>query len=460
MNISRLIKELKNGNNPKENLSIYGQLLMNSYHNIAIGDFSLALTENFDYLCDEKEGIIYDGRVLVEEVASHLCDTAKEYYADDLNRLDLCRNEVIRTLKELEAYLHFFSVYEHVYNRAEFKFDFEPVTEDVEALTLDIMNYIASATDSQKQNERIQSVLGELPLRLTGLKFEEFVENACKCYIGARSDMTDTFFDQMEDASKAPIANRLSDQWMDMKELAEILENTSIDSMSKEELKRLSDRLQLSAQDLAKNLSNGMDLLNIINKLYLLLIVEPYTISNENALKGYRIIRSYLKSIKTGDFFDIDENILGGLEKILEEQQKYVGEHMFMEDSLREFYQKYKESLQSYNCDRLFTDLMKAEKLCYGYPLSDIHCVSDVFSTDVAYISKKTSELLSSYRDAFKQCTRNVRRALMSMAFENMPVPFNSMEQIQDFIYNSFMSTSGYEKTAGVNMIRNLMQTF
>ena len=389
-----------------------------------------------------------------------MCNSLKEYYGEDLNRLDSCRNEVIKVLKELEAYLHFFSAYEHIYNRAEFKFDFEPVTEDIESLTLEIMNYIASASDSQKQNERIQSVLGELPLRLTGLKFEEFVENACKCYVGARSDITDTFFNQMEDVSKAPIANVLSDQWPEMKELALSLENASLDLMTKDELKVLSDRLQLSAQGLAKNLSNGMDLLNIINKLYLLLIVEPYTISNDHALKGYRIIRSYLKSIKSGDFFDIDENILGGLEKILEDQQKYVGEHMFMEDSLGEFYQKYKDVLQTYNCEKMFADLMKAEKLCYGYPLSDIHSVSDVFSADTAYINAKIGALLASYKDSFKQCTRNVRRALMSMAFETMPVPFNTMEQIQDFIYNSFMSTSGYEKTAGVHMIKNLMQTF
>ena len=176
MNINRLIKDLKNGNNPKENLSVYGQLLMNSYKNIAIGDFALALTENFDYLCEEKEGIIYRGRVLVEEIAGHLGDAPKENLQDDIARVDACRNEVIETLKALETYLHYFGVYEHILNRYEFKYDFDPVTEDMDGLTLDIMNYISSITDAQKQNERIQSVLGELPLRLTGLKFEEYVE--------------------------------------------------------------------------------------------------------------------------------------------------------------------------------------------------------------------------------------------------------------------------------------------
>ncbi len=460
MNISRLIKELKNGNNPKENLQLYGQLLMNSYQNIAIGDFSLALTESFDYLCEEKEGIIYEGRVLVEEITCHLCDSLKEFYAKDLEQIDACRNEVIGTLKELETYLHYFSVYEHIFNRAEFKFDFEPVTEDIDALTLDIMNYIASATDSQKQNERIQSILGELPLRLTGLKFEEYVENACKCYVGARSDMTDTFFDQMEAVSKAPKVSELSDNWLDMKEFAIALDNISFDTISKDELKHLSDQLQLSAQTLAKYLSNGTDLLNIINKLYLLLIVKPYIEENTRSTKGYRIIRSYLRSIKSGDFFDIDEDILGGLETILEDQQKYVGEHMFMEDALSEICQNHREEIQTCGYELMYNALMKSEKLCYGYPLSNIHNISSAFTTDATYVNAKINSLISSYREAFKQGSRNVRRALMSMAFETMPVPFNNMEQIQDFIYNCLMSTSGYEKTAGVSMIKNLMQTF
>ena len=70
MNINKLIKDLKNGNNPEEQLGVYSQLLLYSYLRLTYGRFALNFTEKYDLLSE-------DGGSLVSEVLADVLALAR-----------------------------------------------------------------------------------------------------------------------------------------------------------------------------------------------------------------------------------------------------------------------------------------------------------------------------------------------------------------------------------------------
>ena len=197
MNINRLIKDLKNGNNPEENLSAYSQLLLASYERLTLGRFALDFTEKYDVLAKEEGGVA-DILQVVASVTRKIGNGQTDTLAQDLIRLDDMRGKVLENLDALEEYLHYFQLYEHIFNRLNYRFeDSLPLTDDA-ALARRLMGYITEKQDAETVNERIQAILGELPVRLTTTKFFELLENGCLCYTGARNDMADSFFARME----------------------------------------------------------------------------------------------------------------------------------------------------------------------------------------------------------------------------------------------------------------------
>ena len=102
----------------------------------------------------------------------------------DIEKIDELRNQIIRETEAASAYLDCFRIYEYVLNRLEGRFkESLPVYEDSQVIDA-IMGYIVSAKETAIQNERIKSVLEQLPLRFTKAKFSAIVSQALSIYEG------------------------------------------------------------------------------------------------------------------------------------------------------------------------------------------------------------------------------------------------------------------------------------
>ena len=87
------------------------------------------------------------------------------------------------------AYTDAFQAYEYVLNRLEGRFEPQlmgnrSVQPDEEEWTAEIMAYITDTDEAMVVNERIQSVVGQLPIRLTRNKFFAMVEEGLSVYKG------------------------------------------------------------------------------------------------------------------------------------------------------------------------------------------------------------------------------------------------------------------------------------
>ena len=107
----------------------------------------------------------------------------------ELEELNGLRDDTASAMEANTAYTDVFQAYEYVLNRLEGRF--EPqlmgnrnVRPDEEEWTAEIMAYIMDTDEPMVVNERVQSVVGQLPIRLTRNKFFAMVEEGMSVYKG------------------------------------------------------------------------------------------------------------------------------------------------------------------------------------------------------------------------------------------------------------------------------------
>ena len=148
MNMNRLIKDLKNGNNPEENLGAYSQWMFSSYERLALGRFALDFTEKYDLLAKDEDGIARKVLGTVTQITRDLTSSKTGAFTGDLAKLDEVRTKVIQTMDTMEEYLHYFQLYEHIFNRLSYKFEESLSVIDVREMTEKVMAYITQKQDA------------------------------------------------------------------------------------------------------------------------------------------------------------------------------------------------------------------------------------------------------------------------------------------------------------------------
>ncbi len=459
MNINRLIKELKKGNNPEKNLSSYSQLLLAEQQRLAYGKLLLSYTENYDMLTKAEEGPVADGLKTITGLLRTLCGGDMDF-EKAVRSLDDCRNQMIARMCVLETYVHFLEVYEHIFNRLEYKFELPADIPSVEMMIQDAVNYISRPQDAQAVNSNIQDVLSELPVRLTTTKFLDLLHQSCLCYEGTRSDMADKFFESMKRCAHMPALKELDPSWSELYSVCAELEALDLSAVDQSLCRKLSEKITGCGRLLAEYLSNTLDLLDLINPLYIVLITTPYTISplpEINQIK--KLFAAYLKSVDGGNILDIDEDLLGGLSKIVENQQLYVGEAMLLEDVLPQVCQIYSTDIEAMMLNGIFGVLQTAERLGGADPGADLKKKGAYYVVGRSDIEAGIADLESAYKETFKMVSQPIRRAVISKTFDRIPVPFDSIDAVCEYIRSSFESCSElYERVACSQLIAQMKE--
>lgn len=459
MNINRLIKELKKGNNPEKNLSSYSQLLLAEQQRLAYGKLLLSYTENYDMLAKEEEGPAAHGLKIVTGLLRTLCGGEMDF-EQAVSSLDDCRNQMITRMRVLETYVHFLEVYEYIFNRLEYKFKLPDDIPSTEMMIQDAINYISVSGDAQEVNSNIQDVLSELPVRLTTTKFLDLLRQSCLCYEGARSDMADAFFESVKRCAHMPALKELDPSWSGLYDVCVQLEKTDLAAVDHSLCQELSEKITGCGRVLAEYLSNTLDLLDLINQLYIVLITTPYIVAPLSEIgRIKKLFAAYLKSVDGGNILDIDEDLLGGLSGIVENQQLYVGEAMLLEDVLPQVCQIYSADIEAMMLSGIFGVLQTAERLGGADPGADLKKKSAYHVAERGDIEAGIADLEAAYKETFRSVPQQIRRAVISKTFDRVPVPFDSMDAVCAYIRSSFESCSElYERVACSQLIAQMKE--
>ncbi len=460
MNINKLIKDLKNGNNPEEQLGVYSQLLLYSYLRLTYGRFALNFTEKYDLLSEDGGSLVSEVFADVLALARTLGGGAAPDVPEAVRTLEGVRKRVIDALEDMEDYLNYFQVYEHALNRQSYKFADGLTVSDTEKLTGRLMGYITEKNDAQQINGRIQAVLAELPVRMTNTKFFELLERGCLCFAGARNDMADDFFLRMDALAAVPKLESLNASWSELYAMAQDFERVIPEELTKDECRELETKLTPTAQMVAANISDFVDLLELINELYILVIDTPYaTRMPEECTKLSAILKAYIKAVDSGDFLDIDADILGGLEQTVKDQEKYLGEHMFMEDALEMVCEKYTDAIDGMMLGGIFKTLTVSKRLFIPSSREDISRIEPYYTVERDALLPRIKKLEETYTRSFKGCGQAMKRCMISRTLDFMPVPLDSLAAVEAFISGSLEGcTEYYERAASEAVLNDLMK--
>ena len=56
---------------------------------------------------------------------------------------------------------------------------------------------------------------------------------------------------------------------------------------------------------------------------------------------------------------------------------------------------------------------------------------------DEAYLENQKEQLINDYRELFKDTDKMITRAVMAQALSELPIFFNNISELQDYIYNT-----------------------
>jgi hypothetical protein len=140
---------------------------------------------------------------------------------------------------------------------------------------------------------------------------------------------------------------------------------------------------------------------------------------------------------------DIPETVDDGFASI-EGIQEGLGEDILQFESvLEDVIRESSDEVSWIMADELFSSLEKISKLMSNSLFIELNeKENDEETADSDYIKEKYEELIASFGAFFDEHKKEVNRAVMAAVFSNMPVLFNSVSEIKEYIEHSLSHCS------------------
>ena len=116
--------------------------------------------------------------------------------------------------------------------------------------------------------------------------------------------------------------------------------------------------------------------------------------------------------------------------------QEVLGEDIMRFDSiLPDVLSEHGDTISWVMSDRIFDSLLKISKLQSNSLFMELAEAGQVEGpADADYVAKKRDELVGELTEFFANHKKEMNRAIMAALFSNMPVLFNSQQEIKDYI--------------------------
>lgn len=461
MNLNNLIKEIKKGNNLEEHLSAYGNSLAMSYYRQASYHLAMNLTEYYDAvnegkgaLADECRGMLSEVMTMIEKAVEGDFTEAKTW----IDRLDAMRTQVITRINELEDYTYYLKIYEYMLNQAEYKTSGRRVDYDIESFADEVIQFV-SVSDPVDANERIQAVMGELPVRMTIDKFMDIVHKSCQYYTGVRNDIAEIFFESMKACVRPIDFDTLNPQYEALMKLCRSLEKLSIPTIDAKTCAKAMEETEQAAMDISDNLKLCLYMADIINHFYILLLTKLYVLAEtDDTKKAAAVIKDFCHSVKKGSFLTPDEDIVGLLRELTDRQDTLRGEHLMLENALYEIMTMYPDKIDGLALNGLYNSLYYCARMFNEGSLEPLGKRGTYFAVDEAWMDASRTQLEKHYRKVLASLDRDTRRAEMAFVLESLPVMFDRLDDFRQYIIGCMEGCHDeHAKQVCVDLVRQMI---
>lgn len=456
--MKNIIKDIQNGKDLNKNFLLFADNLGSLYYRFS----NVCLSMNY-YTFYQMRIMNYRNPRLtrlsndVHKVIA--CGILGDGTSDDMIKIiDRVRSKIIATMKVLTSYTDIFSRYEYVLNRAEYRFSEKEIPEQYtdENFTRKLMNYITADEDPVVINSRISEVIAELPMRMTKNKFFERLNEGIDVYRDTDKKSLEDFLYMVRSGAMLELPNEKDDIFSDLKYVHNTLIDADFENITYKEYDIFDGRIKYSAVYIEEMVNLFMMLQQVTNNVYAMLLTKPYVkdFGEENTVCS-SIISAINKGFK--DKRILDEELFTGLEGKQEELYEKYMSYGYVMDNIKK---DHPECLDDNRLKERYDILYKA-----GVLLSESLFVEfngntiDGTEMDREYFEQRKREFAGELDEFFKSHGRAVNRAVMSSIISSLPVFFNNLAELQDYIYNSLDSCRQKpEKLACIEILNSIIE--
>ncbi|MCM1157696.1 MAG: hypothetical protein NC300_03305 [Bacteroidales bacterium] len=368
------------------------------------------------------------------------------------------REEMTGKMTVLTAYTDALQIYEYVLNRVEYGITKEQYPVEESQLAAKVFQYLFADNDKMVINSKIQMVTGQLPVRMTKNRFFEYLSDTLNIYNGSDKSAVDDFVSMLESTALLTLPKGYEEDYPEIYRVIKLLKETDYKQLDLEAYQGIMEQFSFTTAMLTELVSNYLLAMELINDLYAVLLACPYQKDEEEGvaacismLRG--IHDAFISESKIPEFVDDGFMNIEGL-------QEELGEDMLkFESVLFDIMREHEDTISWMMSDKLFHSLELISKLSSNSLFIDLDKQEESDAADGKYIAEKLRMLTAALTAAFEENPKEINRAVMAALFSQMPVLFNSQEEIKDYIeYSLNHCGNESELMACAKLLDELMQ--
>lgn len=467
-----LEKEITSGRNLSTNIPEFFRQMLGTYHRYSFVKLSM---NYFTYYEMVKESEVKDERILAltdryNEIIRGILDGAD--VKASVEQMEHLREELIQIMSILTAWVDRFNIYEYCLNRAEYHYKDRsqlPQLSD-EELARDILQYLVSDKDQMVVNEKISELVRQLPMRMTRSKFFQLLKEGMKVYKDSEKGSVDDLIYMLRTVSTLEEPEGMMEFSPVVTEVYEELAKTDFLQLDEEQFNALSSKLQYAINEIDAAVSCYMLLAENVNDAYVVLLsshsyceaqipalfagCEDYMKDDKDYQNCRRLIEKEAQLFADASYEELCEELEDGFFALEGKQEKYWERFQkfgYLIETITGDEEELLEELGLTPCEELFGRIEKLVSGSIFVTFDEDDTKHKIAGTD--YVEAKADALEEELRAFFAEHKKNVNRAVMAHILAELPVFFNNMEEIQNYVLSSLSGCGDDAEKAAVTEI-------
>lgn len=460
----RIVNDISNGKNIQENLKIYLSEMKKLNYKYAYVRLAMNYYTYFQMSLDDETK--RDGhKAMADEVNRVIRDAVLDSNIDvneAIAILDKNREVLMEEVSALTYYVDVFRIYEHALNRVEYRFKKEELPKDYsdEELCRLLMQYIVADEDSVVVNSKISEIIAELPIRMTKAKFYEHVSNGLSIYKGAEKKTLEDFLYMIRTSAMLGECESFGERFPELEDTLSAFRQADYTSIDKNEYEMLIRSVEDVSVYIEDVMNVSMMLMEIMNDSYSILLTKDGVDNDRNNDKEINACVEIISAVN--DYFIIGSEIDEETEDmfvVLEGSQESLYSKISLYNILDEINQAYSGEIEETELVVEYKKLAKLQVLASDSLFVELDAQYEDVIVDEKILESEKSKLIKEIGDLFSKNGKNINRAVMSTVLAQLPVFFNNISELQDYIYNTLKNCTDIpEKLACIEILHQIME--
>ncbi len=463
-NDKKILSQILNKEELESNLSIYANSMINLGYDYSIIRLSLnyfTMREIIEETAEDMDKTILEHIQIISELLRRNIISGEfngDNHEKDIQIIHNIREVITDKMKILTAYTDTLQVYEHILNRVEFSVIDKQVDVDIDSLGTEVFQYVFNDKDKVVINSKIQLITSQLPVRMTKNKFYDILSASLGIYTGSDVVSVNDFIQMIRTTAMIELPEGYDTEYPNIYTLIQELKNIDYSSIDRAEFINIASRLEDMATYINDIVTNYLQLVEIVNDVYSILLAQPYYNSTKDSSE---IARQIIAGVDS--FFEKEDNKSVNVDDLLvdlEGKQEEIYEDFLMyEGLLFDIRMEHEAMIKALMLENQFSALYLIEKLLSSSLFIDLHEDKKVNAiADNSYIMCARDELIEDFGQLFKENSKLINRSIMAIVISVLPVFFNSQQEIKDYIdYSLSHCNNQGELMATASLLKDIM---